>query len=209
MMDAGEIEALFTRSEGSYVFARWGRPIAPVCFGITDETISVMKGALEAICAVAGHQMAETDPELGANAMFFFFMQWDDLLQVPNLDRLVPDLADIVARIKAVDGNQYRVFRFDEEGAIKACFSFICMDQHISAVPAETLALSQVVQMMLLWSDRAFVDGSPLAVAPKGGVIVKPEVSGLLGAAYDPVMPSATRDAAHALRLAARMPRQV
>lgn len=207
MLDAIEIEGLFTRSNEGYVFARWGRPIAPVCFGVTEETIAVVKGALEAMCVVSGHQMAETDPELGSNAMFFFFSDWDELLEVPNLEKLVPDLADMVARVKAVDGNQYRVFRFDETGAIKACFSFICMDNELSKVPAETLALSQAVQMMLLWSDRAFTEGSPLAVAPKGGVILKPEISALLAAAYDPVMPQATRENAHALRLAARMPK--
>jgi len=72
MLDATEIETLFTRSDGDYAFARWGRPIAPVCFGITEETIAVVKGALEAMCVVSGHKMAETDPELGSNAMFFF-----------------------------------------------------------------------------------------------------------------------------------------
>lgn len=207
MLDASEIEALFTRTDGSFTFARWGRPIAPVIFGVTDETVAVVKGALEAMCVVSGHKMAETDPELGSNAMFFFFTDWDELLDVPNLDKLVPDLADMVKRVKAVRGNQYRVFRFDEQGAIKACFSFVCMDAHLSEIPAETLALSQTVQMMLLWSDKAFTEGSPLAVAPEGGVILKPEISALLGAAYDPVLPAAARDASHALRLGARMPR--
>ena len=62
MMDAKEIEALFTRSEGQFAFARWGRPIAPVVFGVTDETLAVIKGALEAVMALSGHKMAETDP---------------------------------------------------------------------------------------------------------------------------------------------------
>lgn len=208
MLDATEIEALFTRGDGSYAFARWGRPISPVVFGVTEDTLKVVKGAIEAMCLVAGHQMAETDPELGSNAMFFFFTDWAELLEVPNLDQLVPDLADMVARVTAADANQYRVFRFDEDGAIKACFTFIRMDKHLEAVPAETLALSQAVQMMVLWSDKAFTDTSPLAVMPDGGVIVKPEISGLLTAAYDAVMPVAASDTSHALRLAARMPRK-
>lgn len=207
MLDAAQIEALFTRSDGSYAFARWGRPIAPIVFGVEDATLQVVKGALEALCLVAGHQMAETDPELGSNAMFFFFRDWAELLEVPDLDRLVPGLADLVAKVTAADANQYRVFRFDEAGAIKACFTFIRMDAHLEAVPAETLALSQAVQMLVLWSDQAFTDGSPLAVMPEGGVIVKPEISGLLTAAYDSVMPVAAGDASHALRLAARMPK--
>lgn len=208
MLDATQIEALFTRSDETYAFARWGRPISPVVFGVTEETLKVVKGAIEAVCLVAGHQMAETDPELGSNAMFFFFTDWAELLEVPNLDQLVPDLKEMVERVTAADANQYRVFRFDAQGAIKACFAFIRMDKHLEAVPAETLALSQAVQMMVLWSDKAFTDASPLAVLPEGGVIVKPEISGLLTAAYDRVMPVSANDTSHALRLAARMPRK-
>ena len=208
MVDASEIEALFTRSDERYVFARWGRAISPVVFVVTDETLKVVKGAIEAVCLVSNHHMAETDPELGSNAMFFFFNEWSELLDVPKLDELVPDLAGMVARVSAADANQYRVFRFDEEGAIKACFTFIRMDQHMSDVPAETLALNQAVQMMVLWSDRAFINASPLALMDGGGVIVKPEVSGLLAAAYDAVMPVAATDPSHALRLAARMPKK-
>lgn len=208
MLDTSEIEALFTRSGGEYAFARWGRAISPVVFGVNEETLKVVKGAIEAVCLVSNHHMSETDPELGSNAMFFFFSEWAELLEVPKLDELVPDLAGMVARVTAADANQYRVFRFDDEGAIKACFTFIRMDQHMSDVPAETLALSQAIQMMVLWSDRAFVSVSPLAVLPDGGVIVKPEISGLLAAAYDAVMPLTANDPSHALRLSARMPRK-
>ncbi|MGH1576423.1 hypothetical protein [Planktotalea sp.] len=208
MLDASEIEALFTRADGAYTFARWGRAISPVVFGVTDETLKVVKGAIEAVCLVSNHYMAETDPELGSNAMFFFFSDWAELLDVPKLDELVPDLAGMVARVSAANANQYRVFRFDEDGAIKACFTFIRMDPSLSDLPAETLALNQAVQMMVLWSDRAFLEASPLAAMPDGAVIVKPEISGLLAAAYDKVMPVAATDASHALRLAARMPQK-
>lgn len=208
MLDATEIEKLFTRSDSAYAFARWGRAISPVVFGVNEDTLKVVKGAIEAVCLVSNHHMAETDPELGSNAMFFFFSEWAELLDVPKLDELVPDLGPMVERVSAADANQYRVFRFDDVGAIKACFTFIRMDKHLSDVPAETLALSQAVQMMVLWSDRAFLENSPLAVMENGGVIVKPEISGLLAAAYDAVMPVAANDPSHALRLAARMPKK-
>ncbi len=205
-MDVTEIEALFTRSSGEYAFARWGRPLAPVVFGVDDATLQVMKGALEAVCLVAGHHMAETDPELGSNVMVFFFSAWDELLEVPNLDQLVPDLAPLAARLKGAEANQYRIFRFDEAGAIKACFVFICMDAHLQEVAAETLALSQAVQLMVLWSDQAFLDASPLADVD-GQVILKPDIAALMTASYDRVMPVAASDPSHALRLAARMPK--
>ncbi|ABG31692.1 hypothetical protein CEP88_00595 [Roseobacter denitrificans] len=204
MMDASEIEALFTRSGGQFAFARWGRPIAPVVFGVTDETLSVIKGALEAVMALSGHKMAETDPELGSNLMMFFFREWDELPEVPGLDRLVPDLGPLLARLKQADANQYRIFHFDTDGGIKACFVFLRMEENLSAVPAETLALSQIVQSVLLWSDTAFKDRSPLAVAGEK-TILRPDIAGLIRAAYDPVLPVASSDASHALRLAARV----
>lgn len=204
-MTLDDISALFTRSSGDYVFARWGRPIAPIVFGVEDETLSIVKGALEAVMALSGHKMAETDPELGANMMMFFFRSWDELLDVPDLDRLVPDLDPLVGQLKDVDANQYRIFRFDEQGAIKACFVFLRMDKQLSAVPAETLALSQVVQSVLLWSDEAFSKKSPLGRAENGTVLLRPEIASLIQVAYDPVMPGAATDASHALRLAARM----
>ena len=203
-MQASEIEALFTREDGQFLFARWGRPIAPVVFGVEAQTLEVVKGALEAVCVLSGHKMAETDPELGANFMMFFFREWSELPEVPNLDRLVPDLRPLVERLEAADANQYRVFRFDEAGAIKAAFVFLRMDEHLSAVPAETLALSQVVQTMLLWSDTAFRAQSPLAVAGDKTVL-RPDVAALIRAAYDPVMPDTAQDPSTALRLAARV----
>jgi hypothetical protein len=203
-MRADEVEALFTRADGQFAFARWGRPIAPVVFGVTDETLSVIKGALEAVMVLSGHQMAETDPELGSNLMMFFFSEWDELPAVKGLDRLIPDLEPLVVRLKSAQANQYRIFRFDETGAIKACFVFLRMDEHLGAVPAQTLALSQIVQSVLLWSDTAFSDRSPLALAGDS-TILRPEIAALVRAAYDPVLPAAHTDPSHALRLAARI----
>lgn len=203
-MTAAEVEALFTRGDGSYVFARWGRPIVPVVFGVEDSTVGVLKGAVEALCVLSGHKMAETDPELGANLMVFFLRDWAELLQTPNMARLVPDLGPLVARLEAAEANQYRFFRFDEAGGIKACFAFVRMDAALAEVPAETLALSQMVQAMLLWSDRAFVGGSPLAMAGEVAVL-RPEIGAILRAAYDPVMPLVAEDPSHALRLFARI----
>ncbi|MBO6868686.1 MAG: hypothetical protein JJ877_16715 [Thalassococcus sp.] len=204
-MDPKDIEAHFTRSDGSFLFARWGRPLSPIVFGVADETLSVVKGAFEAVCALSGHKMAETDPELGANVMVFFFRDWSELPEVPDLDRMIPDLKPLVERLEKADANQYRIFRFDEDGAIKACFIFLRMDENLSAVPADTLALSQVVQSMLLWSDTAFKDRSPLGQVENGAVILRPDIAGLLRAAYDPILPSMAQDPSHALRLFARL----
>ena len=203
-MTPDEIETLFTRSDGSFSFARWGRPIAPIVFGVDDKTLPVIKGAVEAVTALACHEMAETDPELGSNLMLFFFKEWAELPEVPGMDRLVPDLEPLVVQLQKADANQYRLFRFDEAGAIKACFVFLRMDKHLINVPAQTLALSQIVQSMLLWSDRAFTEQSPLAVAAET-TILRPDIAELIRACYDPVLPGAANDASHALRLYARV----
>jgi hypothetical protein len=199
-----EIEALFTRGDGQYLFARWGRPIVPVVFGVDDASLSVFKGAFEAVVTLAGHRMAETDPELGANLMVFAFREWGELLDVKDLGRLVPELGALVARLEAAGANQYRVFRFDAQGAIKAAFVFLKMDDSLASMEAETLALAQAVQTVLLWSDRAFDGTSPLARVGER-VILRPEIGAVIRAGYDPVMPVMTRDPAHALRLAARV----
>ncbi|WP_299943671.1 hypothetical protein [uncultured Ruegeria sp.] len=203
-MTPDEIEALFTRESGEFLFARWGRPIVPIVFGVEDETLATVNGAFEAVVALAGHKMAETDPELGVNCMVFFFRDWQELLEVPDLDRLIPELAPLVERLVAVDANQYRIFRFEEDGAIRAAFVFLRMDKEMSELPAETLVLSQVAQTILLWSDAAFRNASPLAIAGETTVL-RPDIAALIRAAYDPVLPGAAQDASHALRLFARL----
>ena len=200
-----DIQSLFTRADGAFLFARWGRPIVPVVFGVEDATVGILKGAIEAVVALAGHKMAETDPELGANLMVFFLRDWDELTGVPDLDRLIPDLGPLVARLKGADANQYRSFRFDADGAIKAAFVFVRMDEAMSAAPAEAIALSQMVQVALLWSDRAFAQTSPLAVLENGAAVLRPEIADVIRAAYDPVLPMASNDPAIALRLSARI----
>ena len=188
------------------LFARWGRPLVPVVFGLDDATLPIVKGAIEAVVVLAGHKMAETDMELGANLMVFFCRDWTELTGVPNLDRLIPDLGGIVARLTAAGANQYRAFRFDDQGAIRAAFVFLRMDERLAALPAETLALNQAVQVILLWSEQAFTAQSTLAQTD-AGVILRPDIAALIRAAYDPLLPAAAQDASLALRLFARLGR--
>jgi hypothetical protein len=121
----------------------------------------------------------------------------------------LPDLAALVARLDG--GGRQPVSRLPlrcrwrDQGVLRLCAHGRCI---CPKYPAETIALSQVVQSILLWSDTAFLGTSPLAVASEGGpALLKPQIADLIRAAYDPVLPVAATDPAHALRLAARMPR--
>ncbi|MCO4846843.1 MAG: hypothetical protein KC448_02590 [Yoonia sp.] len=198
------VEPLFTRSDGTYIFARWGRPIVPVVFGVDEQTLSVFKGAIEAVVTVAGHKMDELDMELGANLMFFFCKDWAELAEVPHLDQMIPEIGPLVVKLQAGDANQYRLFRFDEQGAIRACFVFLLMDEHLAQAPLDLLALIQAAQVILLWSDMAFYDQPPLTYVD-GETVLRPEIAAVIRAAYDPVMPRVAHDASHALRLSARI----
>ncbi|WP_341211994.1 hypothetical protein [uncultured Limimaricola sp.] len=205
MLDAKTVEAMFTRGDGSYMCARWARPIAPVVFGVEEETLSVIKSALQALCHLADHDMAETDPELGVNLLMFFCREWDELTAVPDLDKLVPGLPELLVKLEEGDASQYRAFRFEPDGAIRAGIVFLRMKGEALETPADVLALSQAVLSMLTWSESAFDTASPLAASEDGTVVLKPEIAALIRAAYDPVLPAASDDPATALRLAARM----
>ena len=205
-LEPQEVAALFTRADGTYLCARWGRPVVPVVFGVAEGSLGVFKGAFEAVGQLTGHPVAETDPELGANLMVFAVRAWDELSDVPGLERLIPDLGALLARLSGADANQYRIFRFDAEGGIKAAFVLLRLDADLQAVPAEVLAIAQAAQTWLLWSDTAFVGRAPLARVGEQ-VILRPDIAGVLRAAYDPILPVASTDPAHALRLAARLTR--
>ncbi|OUD09232.1 hypothetical protein BVC71_11065 [Marivivens niveibacter] len=203
-MTPEQITQLFTRADGTYLCARWGRPIVPVVFGVEEETLKILKGAIEATVGMAGHKMAETDTELGANLMIFFCRAWDDLLGVPNLEKLLDGLPDLVSRLNGSSANQYRTFRFDKDGAINSCVVVLRMDGDLAKQPAADIALAQAAQMLLTWGDGAFAEQSPLANAGETTVL-RPDIGALIRAAYDPVLPACDRDASHSYRLFARM----
>jgi len=207
-MTADEVEAMFTRASGEFSFARWGRPIAPIIFGVDDASMPVLKGAIEAVVKLAGHELTDTDPELGANLMVIFVREWRELSDTPKMCDLVPGLADLVGRLEAQGADQYRLFHYDPDGAIRAAFVFLRMTDEMARQPAATLALGQMVQVIVSWSDTAFKNRSPLARAPGSDLaVLKPEIATLVQAAYDPVLPQSSDDAALALRLWARLER--
>lgn len=183
-MTSDAIAALFTR-EGRFLWARWGRPVAPVLFGLADASLAVFHDAIAAVLADARVPMADTDPETGANLMGFFVGDWSELQAIPDLDRLT-GMADLPARLAGEGAARYRLFRFAADGAIRACLTFARIGDEHPARLAESLA----VNALLTFAHE---------------VTPSPGLAALIRAAYDPVLPGCATDASHALRLAARM----
>ena len=199
------LQAHFSRADGTFYFARWTRAIAPVVFGVNDETLPVIKGAIEAVARLAGHDIVETDPEMGANLMMFFVADWSELTGVPDLEHLVPELADIVPKLGKQKAHQYRIFRFEPDGSIRAAFVFLRMSGAMAEMSAHSLALSQAVQVILSWGQGAFAETSPLGRDTQSGEdVLRPEIAALVRAGYDPILPASSADASFGLRLFAR-----
>lgn len=188
-MTAEQIAALFTRPDGAFLCARWGRPVAPVIFGLTDESLDIFRGAIRAGFAHARHPLADTDPDMGANLMLFFVRDWAELADLPDLDRLT-DAPGLPGRLADADADQYRMFRFDADGGIRACLGFLRMSGPLAESHPAQLAEALFMRCALTFARD---------IAPSAGM------AALIRAAYDPVLPVAATDAAHALRLAARM----
>lgn len=187
-MTADEIQTLFTRPDGHFLCARWGRPVAPVIFGLAEESLDIFRAAIRAGFAHAGHPLTDTDPEMGANLMLFFVRDWAELAGIPDLDRLT-DAPGLPDRLTAADADQYRMFRFDADGGIRACLVFVRMSGALADSHPAVLAESLVMRAALTFARD---------IAPS------PALAALIRAAYDPVLPVAATEPAHALRLAAR-----
>jgi hypothetical protein len=179
-----------------------------VVFGVEDATVSILKGAIEAVVALAGHAMAETDPELGANLMVFFIRDWSELTATPG--------STGCCRICPTSWRGWR--RPTPTSTAPSASTPTARSRRPSSscgwtricprIPAETIALSQVVQTILLWSDTAFLGSSPLAVVAEGGpALLKPGIADLIRVAYDPCCPPPRPTRPMRLRLAARLPK--
>ena len=195
----------FTRSDGGYHFARWGRAVAPIVFGVEDESLAAIKSTMARVVGISGQKLAETDPELGANFMWFFCKDWDELAEVPNLGKLFADFDGLLKGLKSANASRHRTFSFDQDGGIKLCVVLIRMDKQTADMPIQTLVTGETLQSLLVWGEGAFDSFSPIAVIKDSGIcIVKPEIAAMVRAAYDPALPVSTDDASHALRLSAR-----
>ncbi len=202
------VQSLFTRRDGSYGFARWGRPIAPIVFGVEDQTLTLVHEAVAAMAGMVNHPVMETDAEFGSNLWVFFLRDWDELRGVDEIEQLVPGISDRVDALSTAKANQYRLFRFDDDGAIKVSFVFLRMDAAMSARPADEIIIEQIARIMVSWGEDAFAKRSILATNDANApAVLHPDIVQILQAAYAPNMPVSADDPSHGLRLFARLGR--
>lgn len=198
------IENMFT-SGSSYRFARWGRPIAPVIFGTNDATLDALKDAFVITASLADMRLVDTDPEFGSNFMVFFCKNWDEVSEIPDVDKLLPNVKTVIGDLKSNKANQYRRFAFDENGAIKFCIVLIRLDKQMASSSVQSIGTVQMMRSLLTWSEKAFDKIAPVGVLPENNMtVVVPSVAAVIRAAYDGTMPAASDDTSHALRLYAR-----
>lgn len=183
------ITHLFTR-DGAFHFARWGRPVAPVVFGLDEASLDVMRAAIQAVFRHAGHPLTDTDPESGVNYASFFVRDWAELSDVTDFDRMI-GVADLPRRLAKEQAEHYQIFRFDRNGAIRACFSLIRPGAVLGALPIGALAERLAVRATLSFAH----DVRPSA-----------DLARIIRAAYAPDLPQTSDDSSLAYRIFARIP---
>lgn len=194
-----------TESPKGFRCARWARPIAPVVFGVDDASLSLLKAAITRTVALTGHSIAETDPELGVNFLWFFGKDWQEIGALEGLTDLIPQFSSRIEALKASNASHYRYQAHDAKGGIKMTTLLLNMSGPLGKQSIDEIGVGQTLLSLLSWQNAAFKEQTPLGVGKESGmVIVKPPVAALVRAAYDPALPVASDDPAHAYRLYAR-----
>ena len=204
---AERIQRLFGGDE--FKFARWRGPVCPVIVGVDDKSVRLFEEAIRAIAEVAGAEIDEIDPELGANFQIYVFGSWDQAKRAPNLPNFLPDLDDLIGRLTEANANRYRVFAFDDAGAIRAAITLLRYDEQMQAAPVDYIALTEATLGMLVFDEVGVANDRPIVMARfengDARAILTPWHAKLLKAAYDPAIPAGSKDPNLALRLAARI----
>jgi hypothetical protein len=204
------IQALF--GGDAFKFARWGGPICPVIVGLDDKGTQLFEEAISAVVDLAGAKIDEIDPEMGANMMVYIMGDWAHAAQLPNLPNFIPDLPALVERLNKANANRYRVFAFDDQGAIRASITMLRYDEQMQEAPVDYIALTEAMLAMLVFDERGVLEDRPVILAKFeeddediARAVVNPWHGRLLAAAYDPTIPAGSNDPSVALRLAARI----
>ena len=204
---AERIQRLFGGDQ--FKFARWGGPISPVVVGLDDKGCKLFEEAIGAVAELAGAKIEEIDPEMGANFMVYVMSDWVHATRAPNLPNFLPDLPALIQRLTEANANRYRVFAFDDAGAIRAAITLLRYDEQMQAAPVDYIALTEAALGMLVYDEAGVAADRPVVMArfedDDARAIMSPWHAMLLRAAYDPAIPAGSKDPALAMRLAARI----
>lgn len=204
---AERIQRLFGGDQ--FKFARWGGPISPVVVGLDDKGCKLFEEAIGAVAELAGAKIEEIDPEMGANFMVYVMSDWAHATRAPNLPNFLPDLPALIERLTEANANRYRVFAFDDAGAIRAAITLLRYDEQMQAAPVDYIALTEAALGMLVYDEAGVAADRPVVMArfedDDARAIMSPWHAMLLRAAYDPAIPAGSKDPALAMRLAARI----
>lgn len=208
-LDADRITRLF--GGDAFKFARWGTAISPVVVGLDTKGAQLFEEAIGAVAELAGVATEELDAEMGANMMIYIMSDWAHAARAPNLPNFLPNLPELVERLTKANANRYRVFAFDDQGAIRASITLLRYDEQMQAAPVDYIALSEAALAMLVYDEAGVAEDRPVVMAqfedenedPRA--ILEPWHAMLIRAAYDPTIPAGSKDPSLALRLAARI----
>lgn len=194
----------------AFKFARWGGPISPVVIGLDEKGAKLFEEAIGAVADLAGAEIEDIDPEMGANFMIYVMSDWSHAERAPNLPNFLPDLPQLIARLNEANANRYRVFAFDDQGAIRAAITLLRYDEQMQAAPVDYIALTEAALGMLVFDEAGAAEDRPVAMAKfeddeDARAVLTPWHGMLLRAAYDPAIPAGSKDPSLAMRLAARI----
>lgn len=205
--DIERIQALF--GGDSFKFARWGCAIAPAVIGLDEAGGRLFGEAIRVVANVAGVEMEDIDQEMGANFLVYVMQDWAHASRAPNLPGFMPDLPALIERLQAASANRYRVFAFDDQGAIRAAITLLRYDDQMRAAPVDYIALTEAALGMLVYDEAGVAADRPVIMAHidegEARAAISPWHARLLRAAYDPAIPAGSKDPTLALRLAARL----
>lgn len=192
-----------------FKFARWGGPIAPTVIGLDEGGARLFGEAIRLVAGIAGREVEDIDPEMGANFLVYVMQDWAHAARAPNLPNFLPDLPALIERLTAANANRYRVFAFDDQGAIRAAITLLRYDEQMRAAPVDYIALTEAALGMLVYDEAGVAEDRPVVMArfdeDEPRAMLSPWHAQLLRAAYDPRIPAGSKDPSLALRLAARI----
>ena len=160
---AERIQRLFGGDQ--FKFARWGGPISPVVVGLDDKGCKLFEEAIGAVAELAGAKIEEIDPEMGANFMVYVMSDWAHATRAPNLPNFLPDLPALIQRLTEANANRYRVFAFDDAGAIRAAITLLRYDEQMQAAPVDYIALTEAALGMLVYDEAGVAADRPVVMA--------------------------------------------